>query len=86
MEKDTLIPCSTERSQKVNEVPWDAVPQFSIYSTRPYELEEKKKIQPSLPTYGYMSRQCYTKLEQTESPSGHTWQKKSQNGQSHPCQ
>ncbi len=47
-----------EVTHKPTGVPWDQVPTISIYSTEPIDVEEKrKKIQPSLPTYSYVSRQ-----------------------------
>ena len=39
-------------------VPWDQAATIPIYSTEPIEVEDRrKKIHPSLPTYGYVSRQ-----------------------------
>ena len=39
-------------------VPWDQAANIPIYSTEPIEVEDRrKKIHPSLPTYGYVSRQ-----------------------------
>jgi len=47
-----------EVPQKPIGVPWDQILTIPIYSTEPIDVEEKKKkIQPSLPTYGYVSRQ-----------------------------
>jgi hypothetical protein len=47
-----------EVPKKASGAPWDQIPTIPIYSTEPHEVEERrKKIQPSLPTYGYVSRQ-----------------------------
>jgi hypothetical protein len=47
-----------EVPKKATGAPWDQIPVIPLYSTKPYDVEEKKKkIEPSIPTYGYVSRQ-----------------------------
>jgi len=61
-----------EVPRKLIGVPWDQIPVISIYSTEQIDVEEeRKKIQPSLPTYGYVSRQ-----EKLHKPIATKWPQK----------